>query len=130
MIIDIDPSSGVPVFRQIMDQIRTLISGGHLVSGDDLPPTRALATELGINPMTVSKAYALLERDGVIVRRPGKPSAVADRAEADLASDGIDLLEQSLAEAVRTAHQLEIEPAEAVAVFDRLLNRNPEEPRE
>ena len=76
MIVVVDPSSGVPVFRQLMDQIRLQIASGLLGPGDELPPTRAMSADLGVNPMTVSKAYNLLEREGVLERRPGRPLVV------------------------------------------------------
>ena len=77
MIIVVDPSSGVPVFRQVMDQVRFHIASGMLEPGDELPPTRTLSAELGVNPMTISKAYNLLQREGVLDRRPGRPLVVA-----------------------------------------------------
>ena len=76
MLIVIDPSRGVPVFRQVMDQVRFHIASGLLQPGDELPATRSLSAELGVNPMTISKAYNLLERDGVLERRPGRPLVV------------------------------------------------------
>ena len=62
----VNPSSGLPLYRQIMDQVRQLVAAGRLVPGNFLPSTRQLAQQLQINPMTVSKAYSLLEREGVI----------------------------------------------------------------
>jgi GntR family transcriptional regulator len=60
------PSSGVPIYRQIFDQVRAQIATGRLTDGDFLPSVRQVAGELAVNPMTVSKAYSLLERDGVV----------------------------------------------------------------
>jgi GntR family transcriptional regulator len=60
------PSSGVPIYRQIFDQVRAQIATGRLADGDFLPSVRQVAGELAVNPMTVSKAYSLLERDGVV----------------------------------------------------------------
>jgi len=121
MLIVVDPSSGVPVFRQVMDQVRFHIASGLLRPGDELPPTRSLSAELGVNPMTVSKAYNLLERDGVLVRRPGRPLVVGELDPAQLALEKLDRLRASLSEAVRAARQLGVDPAEAVRVFNELL---------
>ena len=121
MLIVVDPSSGVPVFRQVMDQVRFHIASGLLRPGDELPPTRSLSAELGVNPMTVSKAYNLLERDGVLVRRPGRPLVVGELDSARLALEKLDRLRASLSEAVRAARQLGVDPAEAVRVFKELL---------
>ena len=63
--------SGTPIYRQIVDQTCQLIASGQLSSGEHLPSVRALASELGINPMTVSKAYSLLEHDGIVRRQRG-----------------------------------------------------------
>jgi GntR family transcriptional regulator len=69
---EVHPASGVPIYRQIMDQARTLIAGGKLVSGDLLPSVRQMAAELQVNMMTVSKAYSRLEAEGVLERVRGK----------------------------------------------------------
>jgi len=71
MLITLERNSGVPVFRQICDQVRFQVAAGVLRAGAELPSTRDLGERLGINPMTVSKAYALLEQDGLLERRPG-----------------------------------------------------------
>jgi GntR family transcriptional regulator len=121
MLIVVDPSSGVPVFRQVMDQVRFHIASGLLRPGDELPATRSLSAELGVNPMTISKAYNLLERDGVLERRPGKPLVVAamDATEIELAK--ADQLRESLGEAVRVARQLGVSADEALRIYRELL---------
>ena len=69
MRITIDVSAETPVFAQLIEQIRTAVQGGQLKAGTSLPAIRQLAADLQINPNTVAKAYALLERDGVIETR-------------------------------------------------------------
>ena len=59
-------TSGVPIYRQLLDQINTLIASGRLKPGDFLPSIRQVGKELEINPMTASKAYSILEREGVL----------------------------------------------------------------
>lgn len=68
---EIHPSSGVPIYRQIMDQVQALIASGRLRPGDLVPSIRQLATDLEVNMMTVSKAYTRLEADGVLERVRG-----------------------------------------------------------
>ena len=63
--------SGTPIYRQIVDQTCQLVASGQLPPGVHLPSVRAMAADLGINPMTVSKAYSLLERDGIVTHRRG-----------------------------------------------------------
>ena len=127
MLIVVDPSSGVPVFRQVMDQVRFHIASGLLAAGDELPPTRSLSAELGVNPMTISKAYNLLERDGVLERRPGRPLVVKAFEPAELELEKLDRLRASLADAVRAAKQLGVDPEEAIRVFRDLLDNQEKE---
>jgi len=68
---EIHPSSGVPIFRQIMDQVRAQISSGRLKPGDLLPSVRQMSAALAVNMMTVSKAYSRLETDGLLERDRG-----------------------------------------------------------
>ncbi len=127
MMIVVDPSSGVPVFRQVMDQVRFHIASGLLSAGDELPPTRSLSAELGVNPMTISKAYNLLERDGVLERRPGRPLVVKALEPPDLEIQKLDRLRESLAGAVRAARQLGVDREEAIRVFRDLLDNHEKE---
>jgi GntR family transcriptional regulator len=123
LLIVIDSHSGTPVYRQIVDQVRFQVASGLLAPGDELPSTRALSQELGVNPMTVSKSYGLLEEEGLLTRRPGLPLVVSDRSpgeervqrEAQLAG-----LLEPVAVAVR---QLGIEEERAAEIFRQLLER-------
>ena len=73
----LNPKSGVPVYRQIQDQIRYGIASGLLDPGEQLPTVRALAVELSVNPNTVIKAYSELEREGVLTTEQGSGTFVA-----------------------------------------------------
>jgi len=75
----LDAAGGVPFFHQIADAWRLRIRSGLLPVGSPLPSTRALASQLDVNPMTVSKAYSLLHREGLIARRRGSAYTVAAR---------------------------------------------------
>ena len=68
---EIHPSSGVPIYRQLMDQLRVQIASGRLQPGDLVPSVRQLGEALSVNMMTVSKAYAKLEAAGVLERDRG-----------------------------------------------------------
>lgn len=121
MLLRLDRHSGVPVFRQIQDQIRFLAVSGVLASGAEVPSTRALAAELGLNPMTVSKAYALLEREGVLERRPGRALVVRRRPGTANESARRAELAAELRSAVFAAEKLGFSPAEAAALFREML---------
>jgi GntR family transcriptional regulator len=70
--------SGVPVYRQLMDQIRHYVASGVLAPGDQLPSIRELARFLAVNPTTIVKAYGELAHDGVIEIRHGRGAFVAE----------------------------------------------------
>ena len=76
--IQLDANSGVPMYRQVMDQVKYYRSSGALKSGDKLPSIRALSQYLSINPTTVVKAYGELEHEGVIEKRHGKGVFILD----------------------------------------------------
>ncbi|MHC4355624.1 MAG: GntR family transcriptional regulator [Planctomycetota bacterium] len=78
MQIRIDNSSGRPVYRQIIDQIKRDIALGRLTRDQRLPTVRQLAGRLAINPNTIAKAYRQLEQQGIIVTKPGAGAFVAD----------------------------------------------------
>jgi GntR family transcriptional regulator len=73
------PTSGVPIYRQIIDQVKAQVATGRLADGDFLPSVRQVAGALTVNPMTVSKAYSLLERDGQIELVRGQGMRVIGR---------------------------------------------------
>jgi GntR family transcriptional regulator len=78
--LQVDPHSGVPVYRQVMDQFKYYIASGALKAGDQLPSIRDLAKTLHVNPTTVVKAYTELQHEGAIELRHGKGVFVAEAA--------------------------------------------------
>ena len=121
MVITLDPDIGVPVYRQIMDQIRFQIASGILKPEDVLPSTRSLSIELSINPMTISKAYSLLEKEGIIQRRPGRPLVVAERSKQENLYEKRRQLENALMPAARIAQQFDYSPQQALEIFESVL---------
>ena len=73
MIMELDFASSVPIYQQIRNEIVQAVANGSLTDGDKLPTVRALAQEVGINTMTVNKAYQLLKQEGYLItdRRNG-----------------------------------------------------------
>jgi GntR family transcriptional regulator len=80
MLFRPNPSLGVPIYLQLMEQVKHAIETGALRPGDQLPGMRPLAEELVINPNTVAKAYRELEREGVIELRHGAGAFVSANA--------------------------------------------------
>jgi len=78
--IELSVRDGVPIYRQVINQIRYLIAAGQLSVGDELPPIRTLAEQLSITPNTVVKAYDALEAEGLVVKRQGAGTYVAELA--------------------------------------------------
>ncbi len=78
MDLRISDQDGVPIYVQLVNQLKYLVSSGRLEPGEQLPPVRKLAEQLLINPNTVARAYRELERDGVVVSRQGAGVFVAD----------------------------------------------------
>ena len=78
MQIRITDSDGIPIYRQIVNQVKYLVAAGRLAGGDRLPPVRGLAEQLVVNPNTVSRAYRELEAAGMITSRQGSGAFVAD----------------------------------------------------
>lgn len=122
----VSPGSGDPIYRQLMDQIRRLVAGGQLAPESAMPSVRELAQFLALNPMTVSKAYGLLELEGVLVRKRGLGMQVATQGEAapDIAAR-LALLQPSLQRAATEARQLELAPELVLATLQQLLE-NPQ----
>lgn len=80
MLFRTNPSSGVPIYLQLMEQVKHAIETGALRPGDQLPGIRPLAEELVINPNTVAKAYRELEHEDVIELRHGAGAFVSGQA--------------------------------------------------
>ena len=129
MMIRVDPHSGIPVYRQILDQVRLQISAGILAPGASLESVRHVAAVLGINSMTVSKAYSLLEREGDVERRPGQSLVVATRPRRRQQNAHDAHVREALVPAVTVVQQLGMPKAEAVAIFRELLDQE-HEPKE
>ena len=73
----LDSKSGVPIYRQIQDQVRYGVASGLLNPGEQLPTVRALAVELSVNPNTVIKAYSELEREGLLTSEQGSGTFIS-----------------------------------------------------
>jgi GntR family transcriptional regulator len=117
----IQPGSPEPIYRQIAQQLRRLIASGRLSPGEDLPSVRDVAGSQAINPMTVSRAYAQLEAEGLLERRRGKGMVVAALGARPQSTDRrLQQLQPQLDELARQARELGL-PAEAVLARLRAL---------
>ena len=116
------PTSGVPIYRQLVDQVRAQVAGGRLSAGQFLPSVRQVAEELEVNPMTVSKAYSILERDGVVELVRGQGMRVRE-----IATNGKirrEALLPLLKQVASTARQLSLKPEQVIAQLKPLLEED------
>lgn len=123
MFMEIDLSSETAIYQQIRDQIILGIGRGDLKYGENLPSARQLAEDLGINPMTVNKAYQTLKREGVIVvdRRVG--TKVAQQPGNNIEQDYIDRLEIILAEGLTKSRDNEAFKVNVSKLLNELMER-------
>ncbi|MGI4719241.1 MAG: GntR family transcriptional regulator [Janthinobacterium lividum] len=111
-----------PIYRQLSDQVRRFVAGGQLAAGDELPSVREVAQALAVNPMTVSKAYSLLEAEGVLARRRGLGMVVAERQLPPRSpAERLELLRPTLERAAREARELELDHATVLDLFTHIL---------
>ena len=120
----VDPRSGVPMYLQLIEQVKRLVAMGALVAGEQLPTVKQLALDLTINPNTVSRAYHDLERDGVIETSPGRGSFVRPNGiMADVRRNLAEVARTALDHAVREGRSLGMEPQELRTLFNDVLQR-------
>jgi GntR family transcriptional regulator len=125
MNFDISATSPTPIYRQIAEQVHRMVASGQLKTGDTLPSVRAVALHHAINPMTVSKAYSLLETEGLLVRLRGLGMAVAERQAKSSRHDKVAMLQPALENAARMSRQLGLSDQDALALFQACLNQAP-----
>ncbi|QOC24119.1 GntR family transcriptional regulator [Wenzhouxiangella sp. AB-CW3] len=127
-MLRIDSSSGVPLYRQIVDQIQWMISAGRLQEGDELPSVRDIARHHQINPMTVSKAYSLMEAEGLVERQRGKPMRVRTLSlQPESPALRLKRIEPEIRRLVMAARQLDIPADELLAAIGQYLEDNGDE---
>jgi GntR family transcriptional regulator len=117
----VNTSSGVPIYRQLMDQVRALVASGRLAEGDLLPPVRQVAQHLQVNQMTVSKAYSLLEREGVVERMRGQGMRVNHKSPRGTIKERQNELRPLLEQLAAQAYQLALTREQVLAALDPLL---------
>jgi GntR family transcriptional regulator len=96
MQIRISPNDGLPIYLQIVNQVKYLIASGRLAPGEEIPPIRVLAQQLLINPNTVARAYLELEREGVVAKKHGSGTYVSDAASPLARRERVKILQQRI----------------------------------
>ncbi len=122
----LNPQSGIPIYRQVVEQVRRMIASGQLVSGSELPSVRELAVQHAVNPMTISKAYALLENEGLLIRQRGKPMQVAAISKEESKQQKQDLLTPAIENLLLVAKQLDLDLDELLLLIKKHVKNKKE----
>src|SRR6516164_9744561 len=119
MQIHISANDGVPIYLQIVNQVKYLVASGRLTPGEELPPIRTLATQLVINPNTVARAYRELELAGVVEKRRTAGTFVSDAGTPLARRERMKILGERVDALLAEAHQLGIDVELVVALIER-----------
>jgi GntR family transcriptional regulator len=128
--IHVSPDNGLPIYLQIVNQVKFLVASGRLAPADELPPIRTLAEQLLINPNTVARAYRELEQAGILVSKRGSGTFVSDGGSPLARRERLRILGDRVDGLLAEAHQLGIgtdELIELVRKRDSSLKPGPEE---
>ena len=121
--VHINTGSTEPIYRQLIEQVRRRVAAGQLKAGDEIPSVRELAQALAVHPMTISKAYSMLEMEGVLERRRGLSMVVAaQHRQAQPTADRVELLRPTLEKAAAEARQLELTKDQTLQLFKTILD--------
>jgi GntR family transcriptional regulator len=125
-MFSLNPNSGVPIYRQLMEQVRRMVSSSQLKPGDALPSVRELAMTHAVNPMTISKAYSMLEAEGLLERQRGKAMTVAGHLPLkESRQNRLERLQPAIESLVMAAQQLELPVVDVLrAVKERMEYEN------
>ena len=121
MLFRPNPSSGVPIYLQLMERVKHGVETGALRPGEQLPGIRPLAEELVINPNTVAKAYRELEHEGVIELRHGAGAFISANARSKRLTDKLRAAQTIVAAAVDRLHARGVTDEEIRRLFEAVL---------
>jgi GntR family transcriptional regulator len=119
MFFHIDPHNGLPIYDQIVRQIKFAVAGGVLKSSEMIPSVRELARELAINPNTIARAYRQLQDDGVLNGVRGTGLEVATGAAARCRDERIKLIRARLRQVLTEAKQSHLEPQQVRELVEK-----------
>lgn len=124
-MITIDYRSRKPIYEQVIENVKQLIVSGVLERDHQLPSVRQLAQELAVNPNTIQKAYAELEREGIIYSLKGRGSFVGSSLQELRSVQQQELLAQ-VADISRDLYRLKVDQAEICAVVQQVYQKQKE----
>jgi GntR family transcriptional regulator len=122
-VLTVDPRSGVPIYLQIIEQVKRSVALGVLQVGEQLPTVKQLAMDLTVNPNTVARAYRDLEREGVIETSPGRGSFVRANGVAEAPKVAAEIGRGALDVALREAKSVGLQREQVRELFEAALER-------
>lgn len=122
MVFRVEPSSATPISRQLAEQIRAQCASGQLTAGDRLPSVRALAVDLAVNQNTILRVYERLTAEGLLERRHGDGTYVADRLPAGRMRMQKEYLKQELRRLIEQSQMLGLTVEDVHKLVDELYS--------
>src|SRR6059058_2378365 len=119
MHIRVSPTDGVPIYLQIVNQVKYLVASGRLAPGEELPPIRTLAERLLINPNTVARAYRELEAAGVVEKRKTAGTFVSDAGSPLARRERMKILTERVDALLAEARQMDVSLEELIKLAER-----------
>lgn len=119
MQIHIATNDGVPIYLQIVNQIKYAVASGRLAAGDELPPIRVLAEQLLINPNTVARAYRELEMAGIVEKRRTAGTYVSDQGSPLARRERMKILAQRIDALLAEARQMDVGQDELTKLIEQ-----------
>jgi GntR family transcriptional regulator len=126
--IHISANDGVPIYLQIVNQVKYLVACGRLAPGEELPAIRVLAEQLLVNPNTIARAYMELERDGIVAKRHGSGTYVSDAGSPLARKERMKILSERADALLAEAHHLNVDLDSVIDLLKqrrKLLNKEP-----
>src|ERR1700689_4193553 len=117
MQLHITSDDGVPIYIQIVNQVKHLAAAGRLSPGEEIPPIRVLAEQLLVNPNTVARAYLELERTGVVTKRHGSGTYISDTGSPLARKERMKILSERVDALLAEARHMEVEPLELLRLI-------------
>ncbi len=112
MFLYLNPNSGVPIYRQMQQQLHQRIASGQLAAEEKLPSVRELSIELKVNPLTIAKVYQHLEREGLVEFRRGLGTFVSAKQTTHSLAEKRKLIFPAIEQLIAEAQHLQLEEAE------------------
>lgn len=124
MFLNLNPNSGLPIYRQLVQQLRERIASGQLAEGEKLPSVRDLSKELKVNMLTVAKVYQFLEAEELVVSRRGLGTFVAAGKASRSLREKRGLISEAVEQLIAEAKHLQLSEEELIHLVEQRFRRN------